>query len=314
MPAAPLSDGHVRSRPRVASPADRARPRAPASIVPASSKLKAARAVGLTVSMAGAVAALLLVLILVAALATGGRGGQAIVAAQRVADGASRLAAMARTMIQGRFATLGFQVGPVHLQGASAASRDEILQAAAIKPGDPIWGIDLNAIRARVEAVGWVQRARVIRLLPDTLVIAVDERPLMAIWQHAGRRDVIVSDGHVVASVRPDQFKALPLIVGEGANDTASSLLPLVMQRPRLAAHLRAIRRVDHRRWDLLLKDGGVVQLDAADEAGSLARLDRLDRASRILDLGYARIDLRNPDLTVVRPRGGQPRVDSHGV
>lgn len=314
MPAAPLGDRQIRSRPRVASPADRTRPRAPASIVPASSKLKAAREVGLTVPMAGAVAALLLVLILVAALATGGRGAQAIGAAEKVADGASRLVALIQPMIQGRFATLGFQVGPVHLQGASVASREEILQAAAIKPGDPIWGLDLNAIRARVEAVGWVQRARVIRLLPDTLVIAVDERPLMAIWQHRGRRDVVVSDGHVVASVRPDQFKALPLIVGDGASDCASSLLPMVTQRPRLAAHLRAIRRVDQRRWDLLLKDGGVVQLGAGDEKGALARLDRLDRASRILDLGFARVDLRNPGLTVVRPRGGQPRVDSHGV
>ena len=74
--------------------------------------------------------------------------------------------------------------------------------------------------------MGWVEKARVIRLLPDTVVVAVTERPVMAIWQHGGRTDVIVADGRVVAGVKPDQFKNLPLIIGEGANDRALALLP----------------------------------------------------------------------------------------
>jgi hypothetical protein len=45
-----------------------------------------------------------------------------------------------------------------------------------------------------------------------------------------------------------------------------------------------------------------------------LARLDRLDRDSKILDVPLARIDLRDPHFTVVRPRGPAPSVVSHGV
>ncbi len=49
-------------------------------------------------------------------------------------------------------------------------------------------GLDLNDLRARVESVGWVKEAKVVRLLPDTLFIAVKERPRLAVWR-ACRRD-----------------------------------------------------------------------------------------------------------------------------
>ena len=281
---------------------DRARPRVSRSAAPAPSKLKAAQGVRLGAAAAVAVAAMLAALILAAALATGGRGAQLVDGAQRLAAAAVDLAEKGRGLVAERFAGLGFRLSEVHLQGASPASQQEILRAAAITPGVPILGLDLNAIRARVERVAWVDHARVIRLLPDTLVIAVQERPLLAVWQHQGRLDVVAADGRVDLTVDPRHFAALPRIIGVGANTEAAKLLPELSKRPRLMVRLRAIRRVDQRRWDLLLKDGGTVLLPASEEVAALDRLDRLDRASRILDLGLSRIDLRNPTFMVVRP------------
>ena len=57
------------------------------------------------------------------------------------------------------------------------------------------------------------------------------------------------------------------------------------------------------------MKDGGVIQLPADDEAAALIRLDQLDQQSRILDLGFARIDLRDPDMVAVRPRERRGRL-----
>jgi cell division protein FtsQ len=31
--------------------------------------------------------------------------------------------------------------------------------------------------------VGWVKDAKVVRMLPDTVLIAVEERPALAVWQ-----------------------------------------------------------------------------------------------------------------------------------
>ena len=125
----------------------------------------------------------------------------------------------------------------------------------------------------------------------------------MAVWQHGGRSAVVADNGAIMPQVDPAGFGALPLIVGAGANLTAAPLLALVASRPRLAQRVSALVRVDDRRWDLRLNDGGVVQLPADDEGGALRRLDDLDRQAKILDLGLARIDLRDPEMVVVRPR-----------
>jgi len=68
---------------------------------------------------------------------------------------------------------------------------------------------------------------------------------------------------------------------------------------------VEALVRVDDRRWDVRLKDGGLIQLPAVDEESAMIQLDALDQKARLLDLGFARIDLRDPDLVAVRPREG---------
>jgi cell division protein FtsQ len=70
---------------------------------------------------------------------------------------------------------------------------------------------------------------------------------------------------------------------------------------------LEALVRVDDRRWDLRMKDGGLIQLPSTGEDSALIQLDQLDQKSRILELGFARIDLRDPELVAVRPRDGAP-------
>jgi cell division protein FtsQ len=137
----------------------------------------------------------------------------------------------------------------------------------------------------------------------------------MAVWQHDGRYAVVADNGALMPQVDPAGFGALPLIVGAGANVAAAPVLPLVLNRPRLAQRVSALVRVDDRRWDLRLKDGGVVQLPAEHEEAALKRLDDLDRQAKILDLGFARIDLRDPEMVVVRPRAAAaPALAGGGV
>jgi cell division protein FtsQ len=265
------------------------------------SKLTSAKQAGLPAAAAWVAASLLAVLVSAAVLATGGRGEALLRGVQAAA--------------KSDLATLGFRANVIHLQGASQMAQKEVLAAAALKPGVPILDVDLAALRERVERVGWVAHARVIRLLPDTLVIAVVQRPLMAVWQHGGRTAVVADNGALAPDVDPARFSALPLIVGAGANVAAAPVLALVAARPRLLQRVTALVRVDDRRWDLRLKDGGVVLLPPGDEATALKRLDALDQAAKILDLGLARIDLRDPEMVVVRPRAAAaPALAGGGV
>ena len=92
-------------------------------------------------------------------------------------------------------------------------------------------------------------------------------------------------------------------MVGAGANAAAAEILPLVAARPRLMGRLEALVRVDGRRWDLRLKDGSLIQLPATGEDAALIQLDQLDQRARLLELGFERIDLRDPQMVAVRPR-----------
>lgn len=266
---------------------------------PVPSKLKAAHGAGISRPLAITALCLLFALGVVVVLATDGRG--------------ERIAHVAHEAMDTHLASLGFRLGEVHLQGTSPAARAEILHAAALPLGAPILTLDLDAIRRRVEGVGWVERARVIRLLPDTLVVSVDERPLIAVWEHGGKAVVVASNGAVMSKVDPAHFSGLPLIVGEGANTAAAPMLQLLGARPRLSQRLDALVRVDGRRWDIRLKDGCLIMLPASGEDEALRRFDQLDRQSRVLELGFARIDLRDPEMVVVRPRGGVAPVSTSG-
>jgi cell division protein FtsQ len=234
-----------------------------------------------------------LALALAATLATGHRG--------------ERLVAAVGHGIDGKFGDLGFKLETVEVLGASKMATADIVRAAGVYKDQPLLGLDLAALRRKVEAVGWVKEAHVVRLLPDTLVISVAERRQLAVWQHSGRQFVIDEKGQVIPEADPSRFPTLPLIVGEGGAAHAPAILPLVAQRPRLMGQLDALVWVDDRRWDLRLKDGSLIQLPAEQEEAALMQLERLDQRSRILELGFERIDLRNPDVVAVRPRAAAP-------
>ncbi|MDQ0462272.1 cell division protein FtsQ [Caulobacter ginsengisoli] len=235
----------------------------------------------------------ILVLGLIVTLATGGR--------------AEKLQTAMSQTLAGEGAALGLKVAAIHVQGASPAAERSIRAALGVQPGDPIMGASLSDLRARVLQVGWVKDAQVVRLLPDTLVIAVQQRDTLAVWQRNRRMVVIDGSGAVIPEADPGRFPELPLIVGAGANDsTALRILPAIAQRPGLRDRLEALVRVDERRWDLRLKDGSLIQLPAVDEESALIQLDQLEERQQILTLGFSRIDLREPGMVAVRPRETQ--------
>ena len=284
MPA--LVRGGRRQNPKSAPKRARSAPRgrgAPAG------KLQAVRSVGLSPKTIGGGVAALLVLGAGVVLFTGGR--------------AEALGGAIGRGVDERLAAAGLKLAKVHIEGASPEAVPAIKAAMGLYKDQPLALMDLDALKGRIEQVGWVKEARVIRLLPDTLIIAVTERERMAVWQHNGKAAVIDAQGGVIPEADPSRFPALPLVVGEGAAETAGEVLPHVKARPRLMSRVEALIRVDNRRWDLRLKDGSLIQLPATEEDSALIQLDQLDERARVLELGFARIDLRDPEMIAVRPR-----------
>nr|WP_297692919.1 cell division protein FtsQ/DivIB [Phenylobacterium sp.] len=220
---------------------------------------------------------------------------------------AERLSVAGRQALDGRFAAAGFRLRAVRIEGASPAATADIVKVAGLYKDEPLLGLDLDRLKQKVETVGWVKQARVVRLLPDTLVISVVQRRQLAVWQHDGKTLVIDDHGQPILEADPASFASLPLVVGYGAAQAAPQILPMLAQRPRLMARVDALVRVDDRRWDLRLKDGALIQLPAVGQEDALMQLEQLEDRSRVLELGFERIDLRNPDLVAVRPREPAP-------
>ncbi|MBX9706457.1 MAG: FtsQ-type POTRA domain-containing protein [Caulobacteraceae bacterium] len=217
---------------------------------------------------------------------------------------AERIGQSLSSGVDGVTTGLGLKLNRVHITGASDEATPAIQQALDVEAGQPITALDLDALKASVEQVGWVREARVVRLLPDTLIVEVKEHDRLAVWQTGGRTYVIDSEGRAIPGADAGRYPNLPLVVGKGADAAAAALLPLLAQRPRLMGRVDAIVRVDERRWDLRLKDGGIIQLPALNQEAALIQLDALDQRERLLELGFARIDLRTEGQVAVRPGG----------
>jgi cell division protein FtsQ len=291
MPAVVRGGSRAKAKPPAKAPPGK-RP-ATAARAPMSAKGGPRQHSGLSVKWTLIGAGAVLALAMVVTLSLGNRG-------QMLADAIVR-------GIDGQFGRAGFRLATIHVEGASPMATADIVKVAGLYKDQPLLGLDLEAMRQKIQTVGWVKEARVVRLLPDTLVVAVSERRQMAVWQHNGRSAVIDDHGKVIAEADPARFTALPLVVGEGGAENAPKILPILAQRPDLIGHMDALVRVDDRRWDLRMKDGSLIQLPAQGEEQALMLLEQLNERSRILTLGFERIDLRNPDAMTVRPRANAP-------
>jgi len=236
---------------------------------------------------------IMVVSLLAVVLMTGGR-------ATALGQGLTRFA-------DGRLAAIGLNLQHVRLEGVSDAAAPDIQRVLDMKRGDPLALMDLTAVQKSVESVGWVRQASVRRQLPGLLVITVVERPRLAVWQYKGKSVVVDDQGQIIPEARAPNFLNLPLVVGEGANEQAAAILELMNARPGLAQKTYALVRVDTRRWDIHLKNGTIVKLPALNQDDAMARLDVLIAERRVLDQGFAEIDLLDPTALQVVPLVSRP-------
>lgn len=204
-------------------------------------------------------------------------------------------------------AHLGLRVAHIEEEGRVKTPEPLLRAALGINPGDPILGYSVDAARARIESIHWVQSATVERRLPDTIVVKLTERRPFAVWQHDGKFRLIDREGQVVTDSDVADFASqLPLVVGQGAPEAAASLLDALAAQPAIQSRVVAAVRVGQRRWNLRLKNGIDVLLPEGAVKQALARLAELEATHALLDRPLQAIDMRLPDRFVFRPQPAQ--------
>lgn len=206
---------------------------------------------------------------------------------------------------ESRIATVGAQfnltVESVQVVGRDRADPQAILAALGVKRGSPILAVDLDAAKARLEAVPWIRSAAIERLLPDTLYVRISERVPLALWQHDGTFDLVDQDGNVIPHADVAAYPALPQVVGDDAPAATPDLLALMAAEPALQRRVAAAVRVGGRRWNIDFDNGIEVALPEAGAVDAWHRLAALDRSDRLLERDVQAIDMRLPDRLVLR-------------
>ncbi|MEO1013819.1 MAG: cell division protein FtsQ/DivIB [Pseudomonadota bacterium] len=197
----------------------------------------------------------------------------------------------------------GFKVKRITLRGGHDVSHAEVFAAIGPMLDTSLLHVDLERARADIEGLGWVRRAAVARLLPNTLHITIDERAPGAVWQEGGKVRLIDHSGEVIREIATHEYAHLPMIVGVGAPQAAAALLGALEARPGLATATSALIRVGERRWNLRLRNGVDILLPEEDEVSAVDLLWRMHEAQGVLDQPLEYIDLRDGERVVVRRR-----------
>jgi cell division protein FtsQ len=187
----------------------------------------------------------------------------------------------------------GLGITDVTVDGNANVTRAEITEALGGRNGISIFTFDTAGARARILRNGWVREARVMRLLPATLVVEVEERAPFAIWREGGESVAIDASGRVLGKALSSAFPALPVLSGPGAATPAKEIVEWLRAVPELHARVRDIERIAGRRWDLLLDTGLRAKLPAGHAKAALADLNEIVAKNPAALYEISEIDLR---------------------
>jgi cell division protein FtsQ len=196
---------------------------------------------------------------------------------------------------------LGFPIAAVTISGEARLREGEILAATGIDARNSLLFLDAAGVRRRLLELPLVKSARVLKLYPDRLVIAIEEREPAALWQHDGKIKVVAADGTAIDELTDGRFLGLPFVVGEGADKRLAQFGALLKQLGDLSQRLKAGVFVAERRWSLIMTNGVEVKLPERDPGAAIETLLRLQREARILDKDIMSIDLRLPQRITIR-------------
>ncbi len=212
------------------------------------------------------------------------------------------------------FTSPRFAVDTIEVRGAQRLTQERILAAAAIPPGRSIFLLDPRRIVRGVEALPEVERADVIRELPNRVTVIVEERKPFTLV-HAGRLHWVDEGGHVLGRAAQAVTPPAPVIsgltepellsLGASPSGKARDAIRLIKALLRSGSSLAGeISEIDMSRPDgpVLYTAGGVeVRLGAEDWDERLARLEGVLAQTAAREGGIRGVDLRFRDQVVLQ-------------
>jgi cell division protein FtsQ len=182
--------------------------------------------------------------------------------------------------------------------GLSVVTREEVLDAAQVRPGTPLLQINTNQVADRVATIRRVASARVQRQYPSALRITIVERVPAVVKDFPDGAHLFDRDGVDFATAPPPP--ALPYIdvANPGPTDpaTKAALQVLMALRPEVAGQVGRIAAPSVASITLTLGDGRVVIWGTTDRTE-----EKAEKLAALLTQPGRTYDVSSPDLPTVK-------------
>jgi cell division protein FtsQ len=209
-------------------------------------------------------------------------------------------------------ADAGFDISAIPISGNRYTPPGEIYRSLGFALGGSIFGVDPQQARANLRRLDWVADAEIARHYPDMVYVRIVERVPFALWQSDRGLYAVDHSGHPIAQVDAAAFRRLPFFFGDEP-DGANDLVAAIHTHRAVAARVKAMQRIDSRRWNLIFDDGVLVKLPEDNWAREIGALERLIVDKGVLERDIAEIDLRSHDNYIFVLRHAAPPKNSRG-
>ena len=158
----------------------------------------------------------------------------------------------------------------IEIVGMKNVTRAQVLQVMGGDIGRNVFFIPLGERKRQLEKIPWVESATVMRLLPNRLKIAIQERTPVAFTKIGDRIELIDANGVNMAMPSGGNF-SFPVIVGNSVSD------PLSTRAARMKTYFQLVGELDstganysHDLDEVDLSDPEDVKITVADQNGAL--------------------------------------------
>jgi cell division protein FtsQ len=182
--------------------------------------------------------------------------------------------------------------------GIGAVTREEVLDAAQVRPGTPLLQVNTNQVADRVAAIRRVASARVQRQYPSDLRITVVERVPVAVKDFPDGPHLFDRDGVDFATAPPPPGLPYVDVASPGPSDpaTKAALQVLIALRPEVAGQVGRIAAPSVASITLNLNDGRVVIWGTTDRTE-----EKAEKLAALLTQPGRTYDVSSPDLPTVK-------------
>jgi len=202
-----------------------------------------------------------------------------------------------------------FEVKDIRINGTEKTNPDELRQILTPNLNNLV-SFDKDHAKSLLEQVGWVKRASIKKIYPNTLIVNIIETDPFAIYYDNQNNYLIDIDGLIISS-NPDinVYKNLLIVRGEEAKTKLNEIIKEInIYFPDVRNRINELEFIEKRRWNLFLSGNLLIKLPDTEIKESLNNLKKLFEDKQVLESNIIEVDLRIKGRAVIKVDGEQVR------